>query len=517
MRHHKSHPETPSLIGGALFEIGDILASATHTKVKRLRQGGCLFAQLEFVRQEQQEDSRILQIQMRAINLALRNSIPWNREPDTVVELAKQRVSSTGNSWVAVWRSGPVFNSLEPTWDKAELNIGSISHGDLSWPIRISVWFYKQGHADTLLGVCETTVDKLLNACMGEDDDVEEVSEKDLILTRLNNEGKEVGLIRITKAVLLERLPEEPPPPPPPPASTPSLYGDTPNCAPKSMGSMTNGVSMSAHGMNDSFGSVAIDFSESFASSAPCEILLPPMIEDTPRMTRPRFKEYVDSGCEIDLCFAIDFTSSNGDPRIPGSLHYQTPDSLNDYEETITAIGDALASFNNTREYPVWGFGAKFNDIVRHIFQLGPSSTVSGDEGVLEAYKSVFRSDLVMSGPTVFLQVIQAAALRARKYHQSMEQCRRYCVLLIITDGMVDDVEETQRKLQVYRDLPLSVVIIGVGRADFRRMNILCNQPAKTSFVAFRQHQHDPSSMAKAALENLPHDIVEYMSTNLAL
>jgi hypothetical protein len=98
-----------------------------------------------------------------------------------------------------------------------------------------------------------------------------------------------------------------------------------------------------------------------------------------------------------------------------------------------------------------------------------------------------------------------------------MEQCRRYCVLLIITDGMVDDVEETQRKLQVYRDLPLSVVIIGVGRADFRRMNILCNQPAKTSFVAFRQHQHDPSSMAKAALENLPHNIVEYMSTNLAL
>jgi hypothetical protein len=69
----------------------------------------------------------------------------------------------------------------------------------------------------------------------------------------------------------------------------------------------------------------------------------------------------------------------------------------------------------------VWGFGAKFNDIVRHIFQLGPSSTVSGDEGVLEAYKSVFRSDLVMSGPTVFLQVIQAAALRARKYHVRSE------------------------------------------------------------------------------------------------
>ena len=98
-----------------------------------------------------------------------------------------------------------------------------------------------------------------------------------------------------------------------------------------------------------------------------------------------------------------------------------------------------------------------------------------------------------------------------------MEQCRRYCVLLIITDGIVDDIQETQRKLRVYKDMPLSVIIIGVGRADFRRMNALCNQQGATptSFVAFRQHQHDPSSMAKAALETLPHHIVNYMSANL--
>jgi len=96
-----------------------------------------------------------------------------------------------------------------------------------------------------------------------------------------------------------------------------------------------------------------------------------------------------------------------------------------------------------------------------------------------------------------------------------MTQCRRYCVLLIITDGMVDDVVETQRKLLVYKDLPLSVIIIGVGRADFRRMNALCNQQGTPiSFVAFRQHQHEPSSMAKAALENLPREIVNYMTAN---
>lgn len=65
----------------------------------------------------------------------------------------------------------------------------------------------------------------------------------------------------------------------------------------------------------------------------------------------------------------------------------------------------------------MYGFGAKFGGVVRHIFQVGPTCTVHGIDGVLDAYESVFRSDLVLSGPTVFVQVIQAAALRARKYH----------------------------------------------------------------------------------------------------
>lgn len=130
LRHHKSHPESSTLIGSALFEIGDILSSPTHTKVKRLRNGGCLFCQLEFVKQEQQ-DERILQIQLRAMELLRRSSIPWKNSPDTVIQLEKQRVSSTGNSWVAVYRSGPVYNSVEPTWDESSINIGSLCYGDL--------------------------------------------------------------------------------------------------------------------------------------------------------------------------------------------------------------------------------------------------------------------------------------------------------------------------------------------------------------------------------------------------
>jgi len=152
-----------------------------------------------------------------------------------------------------------------------------------------------------------------MNACIEES--IDEVSEKDLVLTRLN-EGREVGTIRVTKAELVEASDEIPEAPP---ISTSSIFGDSLNGVPRSTGSM-NGAPVSAHSLNDSFaGSVTSDLNESFAS-APCEILLPPMIEDTPRMTRPRFKEYVDSGCEIDLCFAVDFTSSNGESIVTRTI-----------------------------------------------------------------------------------------------------------------------------------------------------------------------------------------------------
>ena len=112
------------------------------------------------------------------------------------------------------------------------------------------------------------------------------------------------------------------------------------------------------------------------------------------------------------------FTSHvTGDPRIPGTLHDQSEDVLNDCKETIISIGDAVAACSDI--FSVLGFGAKFGDTTRHLFQCGPTPEVQGVEGILDAYKSVFKSDLTMSGPTVFDGVLQASAVRARRYQVS--------------------------------------------------------------------------------------------------
>lgn len=102
-----------------------------------------------------------------------------------------------------------------------------------------------------------------------------------------------------------------------------------------------------------------------------------------------------------------------GDARIPGSLHYITEHGMNDYEEAISVVGGVISKYSASHNYPVWGFGAKYDGEVRHIFQCGAAQSV--DE-ILSAYKGTFKSDLIMSGPTVFVKVIGAAASKAKAF-----------------------------------------------------------------------------------------------------
>jgi hypothetical protein len=68
--------------------------------------------------------------------------------------------------------------------------------------------------------------------------------------------------------------------------------------------------------------------------------------------------------------------------------------------------------------------------------------------------------------------------------------------------------------------MPLSVIFVGVGRAEFKSMYHLCDSVngeatrKNTTFVEFRQHQHDPTSLGRAALRYMPSQLVQYMVQN---
>ncbi|KAF8400078.1 hypothetical protein HHK36_015953 [Tetracentron sinense] len=187
------------------------------------------------------------------------------------------------------------------------------------------------------------------------------------------------------------------------------------------------------------------------------------------------FLDYVAGGCELNLMVAIDFTASNGNPRLPDSLHYIDPSGRpNAYQRAILEVGGVLQFYDSDRRFPAWGFGARpIDGPVSHCFNLNGSSDhceVEGIQGILTAYTSALHN-VSLAGPTLFGPVINNAALIASQSHANSQQ--KYFVLLIITDGVITDLQETKDALVKASDLPLSILIIGVGGADFKEMEVL--------------------------------------------
>ena len=94
---------------------------------------------------------------------------------------------------------------------------------------------------------------------------------------------------------------------------------------------------------------------------------------------------------------------------------------------------------------------------------------------------------------------------------------------MILTDGIIDDLDQTIDELVEGSFLPLSVIIIGVGKADFSNMDCLDadNKPLVNSqgvksvrdlvqFVPFLKYESNPKYLAMEVLEEIPKQIIEY-------
>lgn len=185
-------------------------------------------------------------------------------------------------------------------------------------------------------------------------------------------------------------------------------------------------------------------------------------------------------GCEISLVVAIDFTSSNGDPSLSSSLHYSDPSgAFNAYEEAIVSVGEVLQPYDHDQMYPVYGFGAKVRladgslSPAQHCFPVyGGGLEVHGVQGILQAYRDA-KNNVTLSGPTLFAPLIRSATQIAANTHQCTQDNQKYMIVLILTDGVINDLELTKQAIIDASHHPISIIIVGIGAADFTEMDEL--------------------------------------------
>jgi hypothetical protein len=235
------------------------------------------------------------------------------------------------------------------------------------------------------------------------------------------------------------------------------------------------------------------------------------------------FYDYLKGGIQLNLVTAIDFTASNRPPSDPQSLHSLTSGQMNPYEWCLRSVGEVLCPYDSDQLFPVLGFGANFGGGVQHCFPLtfAPNAPcVQGLEGIVGAYKNAL-VQVQLSGPTLFAPVIRyTSALADRSFRES----RTYTILLIITDGVINDMPDTKDAIVEAGRLPLSIIIVGVGSADFRAMDeldadevpLVSRRGVKmvrdlVQFVPFSKFARAHYSvLASEVLEEVPRQLVEW-------
>ncbi len=212
-----------------------------------------------------------------------------------------------------------------------------------------------------------------------------------------------------------------------------------------------------------------------------------------------------------NLAIAIDYTKSNewqGWKSFGAkNLHYISEDinEMNPYEQVIRIIYRTLERYDDDKLIPVIGFG-DINTGDRSVVSLKANNQpCTGLDDVLYSYAE-FSRKVTMSGPTNLAPTIEYAINIVKRTGQ-------YHILLIITDGNVDKVQETREAVIKASNYPISIVIVGVGDGPFDEMELLDDGLSERrfdnlQFVEWNKiidgKKHPDAAFAVTALQEIP-------------
>ncbi|KAJ8259575.1 hypothetical protein GJAV_G00171010 [Gymnothorax javanicus] len=456
-------------LGGFECSLGQVVSSKKITRPLQLKKGKPAGKGTITVVAEEIKDNRAIVMEVEARNLDKKDTFG---KSDPFLEFFKQ---GDDGKWQLVHRTEVIKNNLNPSWKKFTVPLQTFCNSDMSKPIKVTCYDKDEDTSSDMIGEFTCSSAQLLEAertsvhCSDYDSD----GSHDLI-----------GIFETNVSELQKASDGSP-------VEFDCIH---PQKKQKKKSYKNSGV----------------------VKIKSCKI-----------QQQFTFLDYVMGGCQINFTVGIDFTGSNGDPRSPESLHYLSPDGLNQYLSAIWSVGQVVQDYDTDKLFPAFGFGAQIppDFKVSHEFALNfnPSSPYcQGVQGIVEAYRMVL-PQIRLYGPTNFSPIINHVARIASGAAQQ-GNASQYFVLLIITDGEITDLDQTRQAIVNSSRLPMSIIIIGVGEADFKAMEFLdgddgvlkslTGEPVArdiVQFVPFRDFLKAPKeALAQTVLAEVPSQLVSY-------
>ncbi|KAH0626159.1 hypothetical protein JD844_000960 [Phrynosoma platyrhinos] len=166
----------------------------------------------------------------------------------------------------------------------------------------------------------------------------------------------------------------------------------------------------------------------------------------------------------------------------------------NEYLKALSSVGEICQDYDSDKRFPAFGFGAR----------IPPDFEVS-TQVVLEIRLTETDRCLTTSLSTSTLRI---------------QNAKKYRVLLVLTDGVVSDMPEACDAVVRASRLPLSIIIVGIGNADFSDMRELNGDRGMLESDEGRAVRDivqfvpaPPNALAKYVLAEVPKQVVEYYAS----
>lgn len=361
-------------VGSVLVEVGDVLGAPGSRLAQTMKNGGVVVSHVE-----EATAAGTLRFQLRGWNLMnMDRGLGIINKTDPFFEL--QRWHARAGVWDTVFRSAIIKNDLCPLWDESFVEVHALCGGrQTKQKFRLCLYDADANGKSQDMGYVLLTIDDMLTSI----NPTASASNRNTVRENpgftIKKGNTEMGMILIVAAEVIGALPIEDDTEAKPPIEP---LEDT-------LSSSTNMTNRSITDEDDE--------------------------EEDIVFSKPTFVSYINGGCEMRVIVAIDATASNGDPRQEKSLHHFQDDGQNTYEEALFSLCSILSKYDSDQKYPVYAFGAKHEGNISHCFPVGSGTEVDGVAGILNAYRTTFRSGIIMSSPRNFSQIILKATRDANE------------------------------------------------------------------------------------------------------
>ena len=184
-------------------------------------------------------------------------------------------------------------------------------------------------------------------------------------------------------------------------------------------------------------------------------------------------KEHKESGVSVRVFFAVNCSTSmevfNKKKEVsPGSENSDT-----EIGKAIKTLEKVLSSISSGGRIGFLGFSALLNGCSSTSFSFNGNirnPAISSPESALDLYDSLYKN-LVPSKPTRIEPLIERMRLMVK--YQDRNKKKVYTVLVVLTDGDINDqLKCVDRLVETSLD-PVSILFVGIGKTDFSKIEYL--------------------------------------------